>query len=328
MLRVVTDENKTHEYQERFAERMEDLASSVEEVTIGYQGGSSVENVWYYEDEGFWFIAAIDILNDKRYWNPAGLQNPREKKHVGSDVQICIPFVHDRGVAGVFLEDEHGNIYVGHRGRVNGVKKNHFLKNIVGSLELVEDSGKESKIIIISPLESDSILLNMRMFLDEVARIKDESKHGSSLKKTKFSFTDEPVSREPYEFNTIIEADLKHARVVNELRRLLQLKKHSVANTQQIDLMIYNSHTATHLFEVKSSCDTQSIYTAIGQLLLHSLDYPNADKILVITYGLSVEVKTKVLELGIKILNYRLTSHELKFSKFSNIGLIPALKRL
>jgi len=191
---------------------------------------------------------------------------------------------------------------------------------------LADDAGRNSEIALISPLESEGLLSNLRLFIYEIGRLKENRKGIKTnelltAQDSSVFFQPEKEGRRPYTIKAIIEADLIHARVVNELSRQLQLREYKVTNTLRIDLMmVYRDHTISHLFEVKSDCDSQSVFTAIGQLMYHSLAYPSAKRILVLPYGLNTEFEDNIRKLKIRVLNFEITQQGVRFSSFANAG--------
>jgi len=325
MLNIITEHKKIIEYHERFIERMNMFEHDKYTASIGFQGGSRIETVNYYKNIGFWFTSSTDVENENRYWNPFGLENPESnKKNLSPVVEINIPFGLDRKIQGVFLVGENNKIYIGHRGVVNGVKKELFFDHYTGPIIFADDDGQDSKIAIISPLESEHLLFSLKTFFDKVETIKKKIKNKlNDEQKNNFSFKPKKESRKPYIINEIIEAGQIHAIVVNELGRQLKNNNYEINETQQIDLMIYSKNDVSHIFEAKSNCDSQSIYTAIGQLMYHSLNYQSAKKILVIPYGLDEEQEMNINRLGIQILHFVITQQDITFSSFGEIGLTP-----
>lgn len=82
-------------------------------------------------------------------------------------------------------------------------------------------------------------------------------------------------------------ADVVHGFIVDSLRDFAEknFNNTSIFNTQKVDLAIEISGTITTLFEVKTSFDTQAIYTAVGQLFMHSADLNDVKKIVVLPDG-------------------------------------------
>ncbi len=84
--------------------------------------------------------------------------------------------------------------------------------------------------------------------------------------------------------SSVTEATVTHGIVVDFLKEFAENNfDHSVIfNTQKIDLAIENKGEITSIFEVKTSGDTQSIYTAVGQLFMHSIGLSKVSKYIVL----------------------------------------------
>ena len=136
------------------------------------------------------------------------------------------------------------------------------------------------------------------------------------------SFKPENENRNPYTIKATIKSEMLHSRVVNELQQQLESLSLKVKNDKFVDLMIYNDDDVSHIFEAKSDDDSQSIYTAIGQLMYHSIDHPKASKILVLPYNTNVERQNIIKKLGIKILYF---TEDLYGIAFKNLNLILGL---
>jgi len=80
------------------------------------------------------------------------------------------------------------------------------------------------------------------------------------------------------------EAIVFHGFVVDFLKEYIEQKKLGslTYNTQKIDLAVETGGVLTDIFEVKTSNDTQSIYTAVGQLFMHSVGLHNVTKYIVL----------------------------------------------
>jgi hypothetical protein len=115
---------------------------------------------------------------------------------------------------------------------------------------------------------------------------------------------------------------LEHARIVSQLHDILEIST-KVENTPQIDLAIRNNTgRVTHVFEVKTSCDTQSVYSAIGQLFFHALSFSTEpQKIFVAPENISIKLRNALNKLKISIVTYTLNKGSYCFKGLEEIGL-------
>lgn len=112
------------------------------------------------------------------------------------------------------------------------------------------------------------------------------------------------------------EANVMHGHVVDQLKEFVEknFRNSVVFNTQKIDLAIELDGEITTIFEVKTSIDTQSIYTAVGQLFMHGTGIPNVNRIIVLPEPLENEATTNCLrELGIQVILFSINNQLCKF---------------
>lgn len=175
MLKVITESILIAKCQENFVNIMSSYPLNKVEANMGFHGGIITEFVNYYKDFELWFITEPYEI-DKRYWNPFGIGNPNQNKNVNILIELNFPFYLNRRVVGVFLIDDINNIYIGHRGLIGGsrkgIGKTLFFENYNGNMKFVEDDGRSTQIAIISSLDDNNLLKNIKMFVDEISRIK------------------------------------------------------------------------------------------------------------------------------------------------------------
>ena len=104
-----------------------------------------------------------------------------------------------------------------------------------------------------------------------------------------------------------------HGEVVNTLEVIFHSNGFETENTQKIDLIAKKDHSLS-LIEVKSHSDTQSIYTAIGQLMYHELAFePPVIKVIVLPHNVKSDQLICLRKLGIKVIRYKRLKKEIRF---------------
>ncbi len=80
------------------------------------------------------------------------------------------------------------------------------------------------------------------------------------------------------------DAFVFHGLIVDALKSHVEKlhQDHLVFNTQKIDLALEKNGILTDVYEVKTQADTQSVYTAVGQLFMHTAGQINVQKYLVL----------------------------------------------
>jgi hypothetical protein len=114
--------------------------------------------------------------------------------------------------------------------------------------------------------------------------------------------------------------DVQHGRIVSALKDHLQLNysENHIYNTQKVDLIFDSMKYKKILFEVKTNTDTQSIYTAIGQLSYHGLDYQNHQKYIVLpACGYDIKLIEKLNFLSIQTAWYSMLYSTYNFSNLN-----------
>lgn len=124
---------------------------------------------------------------------------------------------------------------------------------------------------------------------------------------TSYSFTPESTGpRTPYTIANPISTTRLHGLIVNALSRQLEQSGYRVINDQARDIAILNSRGIVDtLFEVKTDSSTSSIYTGVGQLVLHSVnDIPEPQRVLVLPAAVNAKLRNALTKIGISILLY------------------------
>lgn len=112
------------------------------------------------------------------------------------------------------------------------------------------------------------------------------------------------------------EVNVCHGLVVDSLKQYVEEKNPSslVFNTQKIDLAVEKYAKITEIYEVKTSTDTQSIYTAVGQLFMHSVGLLSVTKYAVLPLDNENSVLINCLnELGIDVIWFNIVSEKCEF---------------
>jgi hypothetical protein len=112
------------------------------------------------------------------------------------------------------------------------------------------------------------------------------------------------------------EATVNHGIVVDSLKLFVEknFTYTLIFNTQKIDLAVEYESNITTLFEVKTFSDTQSIYTAVGQLLMHSVGLDNVTKFIVLPKnGESKDLVSCLTELNIKVIWFIINNDDCQF---------------
>lgn len=312
MFRVIHDFNEIVKFQSELKDELTKKLSTKTKNEIGFPGGSTTEIVYSDPKSGLWCSMADSLLDNNRFWNPFGIGNPQNSKHITPLVEINIPSYLDRRVGGVFLKDDDNNVYLGHRGRIGGGKegigKGAFFEKYTGKIINVIDDTQNNPIAIISCIYDNNLVFNINRFIYAVSEIKNINISN------KLSFFPEPTIRKQYIQEGTITPTTEHAFVVNSLYAYISKNGDVPFNTREIDLYtLSDKGTYKTIYEIKSKTDTQSVYTGIGQLYYHSSLLENVEKILVLPKNVSQKTIHTLNKLNIRVKTYEIINQQVIF---------------
>ncbi len=200
-------------------------------------------------------------------------------------VEINLPVNDQLNAAGRMLLDEDGRLYLGHRGGLGGgrggqISVKDFSRAIRGFVrEEFEVLGRKrpEKAFVIAAVESNDLIPRLYAYVSECVRLRENKRSGTGglLSGDEKDRVSESFSEEYDEDGTgagTEERDVTrlHARVVNTLAKLVPMAANSTWDEMRPDLYVIREGVMETLFEVKAASDTQSWFTAIGQLLVYS----------------------------------------------------------
>lgn len=162
-----------------FENRVNKVASRSGLITLGYQGGGSEAMAYQVAPLNFW-VAIADSGN--RYWNALGIGNPfKDGSTIIAEINPPKTGI-DRNIAGVFIEDKKGTIYLAHRGKIGGgrkgIGKEAFLDWYKEPLDLVFDEDRHVMLIVIGALDDEKLIESLATFTKSVSVFKDQAISG------------------------------------------------------------------------------------------------------------------------------------------------------
>lgn len=275
--------------------KLKDALGYGETRTVGYPQGSFRAKVRFLFGDGdgvFWWAGRLS--KDKTVSrNFFGHGTPGNNASLNIDVQFNLPvnkFL--RKLGGTFLRHiPTGTVVLAHRGLVTlghgRIPKSALFAEMAATLREANTSDGTNEFLLIGELESSALVNDIDMFSSELRRTVKAIKAKSVGKKEPHESGSEAPQKVPTvlpstlreyfdEFsgqrnlkdrrNTV--ADCYHGTVVRALRDAF-VESSEVFKTREIDLIVRTAKKA-FVFEVKTSADMQSIYTAIGQLFVHA----------------------------------------------------------
>lgn len=212
-----------------------------------------------------------------------------EKTLLNIDVQFNFPAEFNRNKGGAFLRHvESGKIILAHRGFVtweNGrFPKAPLFAAMASRVCVATTSAGIKEFLLIGELESMTIVEDISNFSSHLRQVlRDHTTENASTNgidektpkshqetaafgKLRDYFDEFSGKRQAYVPKTT-QADSHHGSVVAALKQALNGNA-SIFKSLEIDLVVERTKSVL-LFEVKTSADTQSVYTGIGQLTVH-----------------------------------------------------------
>lgn len=169
---VVEDESEISKAQSIFEDQIKNLANKTITARAGFQGGQEEGTMYWSNELGIWFQSRK--IEDSRYWNGFGLEEPEEGKGYTIVCEINFPIKGiKRAVAGAIAKDSKNDYYILHRGKLGGnFSKKIFDENYKGDWTLVQDGDRETEMVLIGKLEDPKLPYNVRDFVKEINKIK------------------------------------------------------------------------------------------------------------------------------------------------------------
>lgn len=262
---------------------------------IGFPSGNVDERLYANGLGKLW--AAFGNVEDAaipRRWNAFGVFDPKRHAQIIT-VEVNIPTTSNSArVAGFFArEPATGDVYLMHDGSIGGGKagvgRSAFLSWSKATLEDVgREDGNDRAGIIIGRVNSDDIAGRLWRFVQLVKGFKDAVARGEldgpdvrrAIAEWE-TFNSESSGRRRGQRSSEIDYISYHGDVVQclfEERQARCASDERILNNKLIDLYVRKGASMTEIYEIKTSVDRQSIYTAIGQLISHSADAPSQVK--------------------------------------------------
>jgi 5-methylcytosine-specific restriction protein A len=171
-IKIIKNKAELDILMQKFKESLIKYADEKIKTQIGFQGYSFKAEVYYSRKLNIWFYFGTE---SNRYWNAFGIGHPASQ--VSIVVEINIPFKGiDRRIAGVFVKDGDGRVWLGYRGRIGGgrrgIGRKTFWKEYSGDKSVIQDNGKTDTYAKICYLDSPDFPERIKNFVIEVNEIK------------------------------------------------------------------------------------------------------------------------------------------------------------
>jgi ribosomal protein L19E len=306
--------------QKQFSEQLKKAWTEDKKRTITWRPSNEILDIVH--DGNFWFVSVAPNQNQQlsRYWNSFGFY--KKDGNLNITVEINIATEDDtKRVGGFFAKDDKtGELFLMHSGKVGGgakgVGKNSFLAWCAEEPITIQGvDGNQRDGILVAPVGTAETADAVRRFVQKVADFKkDASNYVSSGEyqqtiKDNEQYDREHAGRKKGKRTAIIDYVSRHGDVVHALREYRVQKKslgEVVPNTNLIDLYVARNKVLTEIYEVKTDVSRQSLYTAIGQLFVHTGSHLNVKQFVVLPDGeiISPDVESALKHHRIEIVRF------------------------
>lgn len=302
MYRVITSKRRIQSLQNKLVEQFKRQSDEIRYPILGHQGGSWKEEVFYSEKFNIWFCG---FRAENRFWNALGLGEPVDEVNANITCEINFPFEDiNRRIAGVFAEDEFGNEFILHRGKIGGgrrgIGKALFQEQYRGKYVTAIDGEVDTEFALIGDVNSEKLIQQIASFVREVHRIKEG---GGTVVAPEFTFNEEFFGKKKISGREETEAICNHGIIVNALASVLEENGFNIGKDKNRDLFTHSSGELRNIFEVKPDYGNSSLYSAIGQLIIYSIGN-KAKLFVVLPTGLKSSIIKKLHTVGIEIIEF------------------------
>ncbi len=291
MLTYVSAKNEKKVAQAQLEDNLKSALGDKGTRNIGFPSGNLDSHVFAAGHDKLWCtFRQLSAKNVRipRYWNAFGTFDAKNGQALTINLEINIASdSNTEQVAGFFARDsETGAVFLTHTGKIGGgrpgVGKIAFLVQSKATLISVDVENNVARNgILIGRVDDPYLSRHIWRFVQSVKRFKDAAMTGELATQ---EFKDAVTDFERYnpEFSGVkkgsrkrtLEYDSYHGDVVDQLfeeRSARASTGEIVANDILVDLKVKNNGHVTEIYEVKTSFQRQILYTAIGQLLTHSI---------------------------------------------------------
>ena len=319
MLQILEKRGEIKEAHKRLKATLTAVLPSRGIRNIGYPGGNENHEV-FAAGENELYCAFSPPRTDvpiARYWNSFGSFRP-DAPSQQIIVEINMPVEGEDGrVAGFFAQDSNtGEIYLMHDGGIGGgregVGKAAFLGFVSDPLYLAHSEKRTRSAMMIGNLNDHSLPALIWRFAQKVEQFKENREELAAgppqTPPPAKDFVSEFSGRRKGKRKSEFDYFTYHGMVVDALKEQIdaQLKSGQTASRDiLVDLFVTENGRRTEVFEVKTSADRQSFYTAIGQLMTHGRE-AEGRRVLVIPKepALPVDCLEATRDIGIEVRHF------------------------
>lgn len=323
MLKLIEDKKAKITAQASFEKNLRAAWNEHERRMIVWRPSKKELDIAHNGDCWFTSVKPSDSQKTRRYWNSIGRYS--ESGDLQITVEINIPTEsNSEQVSGFFAVDETGTLCLMHDGGVGGGRKGIGRTSFLAwsGAKLIPVINAQDKVrhgIIVTPVESTEIGANVARFLETVERFKQAVKN-KEIDDNIVVAEEDDVYRDYFrEFSGVkmgqrtqeIEYITRHGNIVHALSKWRKKRSgERIVKDPYIDLgVVDNGNKLIELYEVKTNADRQTLYTAIGQIIVHGVGNNHIKRFIVLPDLLIIpnDVTAALAALRITILRFKMT---------------------
>lgn len=285
MLQIIEHKPEIRSAQKRLEKALCSSLSNQGKRNIGYPGGNT-DNIVHSSGDGELYCAFAPPSNSAvpRYWNSFGIfREEAPRQQIAVEINVPVDGNSAR-VAGFFARHTlSGDVYLMHDGGIGGGRKGigkaAFLNFISDPLVEVEGAQRTRSALMIANLDDAGLAALIWRFVQKVDAFKrvraEVSAPSTSTTNSRDDYVPEFTGRKRGTRRGEFDYITYHGMVVDELKREIEARLaggQKVNRDKRVDLFVLEGDRRTEIYEVKTSCDRQSLYTGIGQLMTHAHD--------------------------------------------------------
>ncbi len=293
-------------------------------------GGSGEAIAYYYPNSDFWW-SGDRLSKSHKFYNLFGIAPDYERTN---SIRVQINYqkeFNDFKEAAYWAKDNSGRVFLLHSGKMGGGIKGITIENIDKYYSrkkvVASNNGNQKECFIVCEINSPRAFTQVVSFIKEIDRIKCLLTELKSLELAKGD-TNNPFlmkkytpefwgKRSSYYRDGIVESVSDHGSIVDALKYELETNfgfKNKCTKNKYVDLGIDKNGKPIAIFEFKTSTNTQSVYTAIGQVLLHSNSLKSDPmRFVVFPNQIDIGIISDLKNLGIETLRYEWKKDKVHF---------------
>lgn len=270
MMNLVRDTSSVDRYQRELKERFTASAVRRKATIVAARLTEEDRLVYWDRSNGVWAHFSLS-QNRSRYWNPFGIDNPDKSTTLLNIVQINPSRYGHLTTGGAFIvDDASDSVFLAHSGKIGGQHGGETAAFLAQFETVALDVGRKMRrYVIIADLRDPDLNQRIAAFVALCARFKEKKRRRRTNDKSNAVASGEYDGAIEYVRKGYVRTRRAHGLIYKALRRELERRRvKEIGRDVNRDLFCGTSNSKT-LFEIKTDCDTTSVYTGVGQLMLH-----------------------------------------------------------